>query len=144
MDIFSLPTQQPKRNVTIISLIVAAIMTLLFVIFFALYIHKNKEYNEVATGLQEISRISGSQSSTIDDLVNESENLQYKIRRLVDIADERGETIDELESRVSELEDIIERAKMEMGTLVMHWNWEEDSWTISNDINNVSFVLNEY
>lgn len=144
MDIFSLPNQQPKRNVTIISLIVAAIMTLLFIIFFALYIHKNKEYNEVAAGLQEISRISGSQSSTIDDLVNESENLQYKIRRLVDIAEERGETIDELESRVSELEDIIERAKMEMGTLVMHWNWEEDNWTISNDINNVSFVLNEY
>ena len=144
MDIFSLPTQQPKRKVTIISLIVAALMTILFVIFFALYIHKNKEYNEVAAGLQEISRISGSQSSTIDDLVNESENLQYKISRLVDIAEERGETIDELESRVSELEDIIERAKMEMGTLVMHWNWEEDSWTISNDINNVSFVLNEY
>ena len=144
MDIFSLPTQQPKRNVTIISLIVAVLMTLLFAIFFALYIHKNKEYNEVAAGLQEISRISGSQSSTIDDLVNESENLQYKISRLVDIAEERGETIDELESRVSELEDIIERAKMEMGTLVMHWNWEEDNWTISNDINNVSFVLNEY
>lgn len=144
MDIFSLPTQQPKRNVTIISLIVAVLMTLLFAIFFALFIHKNKEYNEVAAGLQEISRISGSQSSTIDDLVNESENLQYKISRLVDIAEERGETIDELESRVSELEDIIERAKMEMGTLVMHWNWEEDSWTISNDINNVSFVLNEY
>ena len=127
MEIFSLPTQQPKRNVTIISLIVAVLMTLLFAIFFALFIHKNKEYNEVAAGLQEISRISGSQSSTIDDLVNESENLQYRISRLVDIAEERGETIDELESRVSELEDIIERAKMEMGTLVMHWNWEEDS-----------------
>lgn len=137
MDVFSLPTDQPKRQITIIAIIVAIIMTISTAVLLVLYTNKSKEYDYLTDGLEEIRSITGSQSSTISSLKDEAEDMRYKITRLVEIANERGERIDELE-------DIIERAKDEMSTLVMHWNWEEDSWTISHDINNVIDVLNEY
>ena len=56
---------------------------------------------------------------------------------LVDIANDRGE-------RIEELEDIIERAQSEVEDLQMHISFDWDNWTLMMDANNIMDVLNEY
>ena len=137
MDVFSLPTEQPKRRITIIAIIVAVIMTISTAVLLVLYINKSKAYDCLTDGLEEIRSITGGQSSTISSLKDEAEDMRYKISRLVDIANDRGE-------RIEELEDIIERAQSEMEDLQMHISFDWDNWTLMMDANNIMDVLNEY
>ena len=137
MEVFSLPTNQPKRRITIIALIVAVIMTISTAVLIILYINKSKAYDYLADGLEEIRSITGGQSSTISSLKDEAEDMRYKISHLVVIANERGE-------RIEELEDIIERAQSEVEDLQMHISFDWDNWTLMMDADNIMDVLNEY
>ena len=137
MDVFSLPTDQPKRRITIIALIVAAIMTISTIVLLVMYINKSKAYDYLTDSLEEIRSITGGQSSTISSLKDEAEDMRYKISRLVVIANERGE-------RIEELVDIIERAQSEVEDLQMHISFDWDNWTLMMDANNIMDVLNEY
>ena len=137
MDVFSLPIEQPKRRITIIAIIVAVIMTISTAVLLVLYINKSKAYDCLTDGLEEIRSITGGQSSTISSLKDEAEDMRYKILRLVDIANDRGE-------RIEELEDIIERAQSEVEDLQMHISFDWDNWTLMMDANNIMDVLNEY
>ena len=137
MEVFSLPTNQPKRRITIIALIVAVIMTISTAVLIILYINKSKAYDCLTDGLEEIRSITGGQSSTISSLKDEAEDMRYKISRLVDIANDRGD-------RIEELEDIIERAQSEVEDLQMHISFDWDNWTLMMDANNIMDVLNEY
>ena len=137
MEVFSLPTNQPKRRITIIALIVAVIMTISTAVLLVLYINKSKAYDYLTDGLEEMRSITGAQSSTISSLKDEAEDMRYKISRLVDIANDQGE-------RIEELEDIIERAQSEVEDLQMHISFEWDNWTPMMDANNIMDVLNEY
>ena len=137
MDVFSLPTEQPKRRITIIAIIVAVIMTISTAVLLVLYINKSKAYDCLTDGLEEIRSITGGQSSTISSLKDEAEDMRYKISRLVDIANDRGD-------RIEELEDIIERAQSEVEDLQMHISFDWDNWTLMMDANNIMDVLNEY
>lgn len=116
MEVFSLPTDQPKKRITIIALIVAAIMTISTVVLLFLYIRKSQDYDYVTAGAHH-SRI------TISDLEDE---------------------IDEKNDRIEELEDIIERAQSEVEDLQMHISFDWDNWTLMMDANNIMGVLNEY
>ena len=137
MDVFSLPTEQPKRRITIIAIIVAVIMTISTAVLLVLYINKSKAYDCLTDGLEEIRSITGGQSSTISSLKDEAEDMRYKISRLVDIANDRGD-------RIEELEDIIERAQSEVEDLQMHISFDWDNWTLMMDADNIMDVLNEY
>ena len=137
MDVFSLPTDQPKRRITIIAIIVAVIMTISTAVLLVLYINKSKAYDCLTDGLEEIRSITGGQSSTISSLKEEAEDMRYKISHLVVIANERGE-------RIEELEDIIERAQSEVEDLQMHISFDWDNWTLMMDADNIMDVLNEY
>ena len=137
MDVFSLPTDQPKRRITIIAIIVAVIMTISTAVLLVLYINKSKAYDCLTDGLEEIRSITGGQSSTISSLKDEAEDMRYKISRLVDIANDRGD-------RIEELEDIIERAQSEVEDLQMHISFDWDNWTLMMDADNIMDVLNEY
>ena len=137
MEVFSLPTNQPKRRITIIALIVAVIMTISTAVLIILYINKSKAYDYLADGLEEIRSITGGQSSTISSLKDEAEDMRYKISRLVVIVNERGE-------RIEELVDIIERAQSEVEDLQMHISFDWDNWTLMMDADNIMNVLNEY
>ena len=137
MDVFSLPTDQPKRRITIIALIVAAIMTISTIVLLVMYINKSKAYDYLTDSLEEIRSITGGQSSTISSLKDEAEDMRYKISRLVVIANERGE-------RIEELVDIIERAQSEVEDLQMHISFDWDNWTLMMDADNIMNVLNEY
>ena len=137
MDVFSLPTDQPKRRITIIAIIVAVIMTISTAVLLVLYINKSKAYDCLTDGLEEIRSITGGQSSTISSLKDEAEDMRYKISRLVVIANERGE-------RIEELVDIIERAQSEVEDLQMHISFDWDNWTLMMDADNIMNVLNEY
>ena len=59
MDVFSLPTDQPKRRITIIALIVAAIMTISTIVLLVMYINKSKAYDYLTDSLEEIRSITG-------------------------------------------------------------------------------------
>lgn len=137
MEVFSLPTNQPKRRITIIALIVAVIMTISTAVLIILYINKSKAYDCLTDGLEEIRSITGGQSSTISSLKDEAEDMRYKISHLVVIANERGE-------RIEELVDIIERAQSEVEDLQMHISFDWDNWTLMMDADNIMNVLNEY
>ena len=137
MDVFSLPTEQPKRRITIIAIIVAVIMTISTAVLLVLYINKSKAYDCLTDGLEEIRSITGGQSSTISSLKDEAEDMHYKISHLVVIANERGE-------RIEELEDIIERAQSEVEDLQMHISFDWDNWTLMMDADNIMDVLNDY
>lgn len=137
MEVFSLPTNQPKRRITIIALIVAVIMTISTIVLLVMYINKSKAYDYLTDSLEEIRSITGGQSSTISSLKDEAEDMRYKISRLVDIANNRGE-------RIEELEDIIERAQSEVEDLQMHISFDWDNWTLMMDADNIMNVLNEY
>ena len=137
MDVFSLPTEQPKRRITIIAIIVAVIMTISTAVLLVLYINKSKAYDCLTDGLEEIRSITGGQSSTISSLKDEAEDMRYKISHLVVIANERGE-------RIEELVDIIERAQSEVEDLQMHISFDWDNWTLMMDADNIMNVLNEY
>ena len=112
-------------------------MTISTAVLLVLYINKSKAYDCLTDGLEEIRSITGGQSSTISSLKDEAEDMRYKISRLVVIANERGE-------RIEELVDIIERAQSEVEGLQMHISFDWDNWTLMMDADNIMNVLNEY
>ena len=59
MDVFSLPTDQPKRRITIIAIIVAVIMTISTAVLLVLYINKSKAYDCLTDGLEGTAYIPG-------------------------------------------------------------------------------------
>lgn len=135
MDQFDIPStgaQPAKKPVgKIVGYIGIAVASLLIGFFaHAILFSNDSEISNMQSSI-------GSKSKRILQLERENIDLHNEIQNLREIADERGD-------RVDELEDIIERAQRAMSDVVFDINIGNDSWVITNDINDVIYVLNEY